>query len=425
MNSEKKAPNETSSGFAQFGLGQSILRGVEALGFKEPRPVQAATIPAGLEGRDVLGLAQTGTGKTAAFALPILERLISEKTHGIRALILAPTRELARQIDAEIRQLAKFTRVRTATVYGGVPMAGQIKSLGRGPQIVVACPGRLLDLHQRRIVDLSNVDTVVLDETDHMLDMGFLPDIQRILYKLPADRQNLMFSATMPGEIRTLADRILRDPHVVELNHSMPAETIEHALYPVPERSKLDLLQHLIAEEEDFGSAIVFTRTKHRAKRIADQLIRAGKNAVALQGNMTQGQRDRAMRGFREGRYDILVATDIASRGIDVADISHVINYDIPNSPDAYTHRIGRTGRAEKQGNAITFVTLEDRTAVYAIERKIGSKIPRRLIEGFEDVLPFDDPKRGPAGPQRRSFGSHRARRGRGSWSGRPSRRSR
>jgi ATP-dependent RNA helicase RhlE len=409
MISDTKTPITKTSGFARFHLAPSILRGVESAGFNEPRPVQAATIPAGLEGLDVLGLAQTGTGKTAAFALPILERLLDDKSRGIRALILAPTRELARQIDAEIRLLAKFTRVTTATVFGGVPIAGQIRNLARKPQIIVACPGRLLDLHNQRAVDLSGVATVVIDEADHMLDMGFLPDIRRILNLLPARRQNMMFSATMPHEIRSLADRILHKPHVVELNHSRPPETIEHAVYPVAEKSKLDLLQHLLSED-GFVSAIVFTRTKHRARRIADKLVRSGRRAVALQGNMSQGQRDRAMKGFREGRSDILVATDIAARGIDVDDVSHVINFDIPNTPDAYTHRIGRTGRAESQGKAATFVTLEDRSAVSAIERKIGKKISRRVINGFEDVASFDEPRKKPAPSPRNSFRSRRSR---------------
>ena len=413
MISDKKTPKVQKSGLARFRMATSILSGVEAAGFDEPRPIQAATIPTGLKGQDILGLAQTGTGKTAAFALPILERLLGDKSRKIRALILAPTRELARQIDAEIRLLAKFTRIRTTTVFGGVPMNGQIRALAAKPQIVVACPGRLLDLHGRQAVDLSGVTTVVLDETDHMLDMGFLPDIRRILKLLPAGRQNLMFSATMPREIRTLAERILRKPYVVDLNESKPPETIEHALYPVAEKTKLELLEHLFSEH-GFVSAIVFTRTKHRAKRIAGRLIRSGWRAVALQGNMSQGQRDRAMKGFREGRSDILVATDIASRGIDVADISHVVNFDIPNSPAAYTHRIGRTGRAERQGKAVTFVTLQDRSAVLAIERKIGGEIPRRIVKGFEDVTPFDEPQSRPMPTPRKRF---RSRRSRSRWS--------
>ncbi|MCB0219062.1 MAG: DEAD/DEAH box helicase, partial [Chrysiogenetes bacterium] len=321
---------ETSTEFAQFELGPALQRGIAEAGFTSPRPIQSQAIPDALAGRDVLGLAQTGTGKTAAFALPILERLLSGRGNGDpRALILAPTRELANQIDVEIRTLARFTRVKTVTIYGGMSIQKQVNQLRRGTDIVIACPGRLLDLLNRGALHLKAVETLVLDEADHMFDMGFLPDIKRILKALPAERQNLLFSATMPKEIRGLADNLLTDPLVVELANTMPAETIEHALYPVAEKRKLDLLKYLI-DQADFNSAIVFTRTKHRAKRLAEQLDKAGHRAVALQGNMSQAQRDRAMEGFRRGRSDILVATDIAARGIDVANISHVVNFDVP-----------------------------------------------------------------------------------------------
>ncbi len=369
--------------FSRLPFHASIHRGIEAAGFVEPRPVQGATIPAALEGRDVLGLAQTGTGKTAAFVLPILHALVSERRPGPRALIVAPTRELAMQIDAETRLLAQFTKTKVVTIFGGVTASRQIRGLRADPDIIVACPGRLLDLMQQGFVDLSHIETVVLDEADHMFDMGFLPDVRRILAALPAKRQNLMFSATMPNEIRKLADKILNKPKVVELAHSKPAETIEHALYPVSQTRKVPLLERLLAED-DFVSAIVFSRTKHRAKRLAQQLSRSGHEAVALQGNMTQGQRDRAMKGFRSGQFKILVATDIAARGIDVAGISHVINFDIPNTPEAYTHRIGRTGRSECSGKAFTFISREDAQQVRAIEKKLGQKIERRQMEGFE-----------------------------------------
>ena len=345
----------------------------------------------------MLGLAQTGTGKTAAFALPIIERMIaSGRRPGPRVLIVAPTRELATQIAAETRQLAKFTKITMTTIFGGVPMGPQIRELRRRPDIIVACPGRLLDLVERGEVQLLTVQTLILDEADHMFDMGFLPDLRRIIKRLPEERQNLMFSATMPSEIRELADQILVNPHVVELSHSQPADTIEHALYPVHPDDKLDMLQYLL-EDEDFTSAIVFSRTKHRARRLADQLVRDGFRATALQGNMSQAQRDKAMQGFRKGRFEILVATDIAARGIDVANISHVINFDVPDTPDAYTHRIGRTGRAEKSGKACTLVTREDVGAVRDIERKLGSQIPRRNVEGFES-LPFVTPDPAKAG---------------------------
>jgi ATP-dependent RNA helicase RhlE len=374
---------DSSAGFEQFGLDSSILRGVAAAGFVEPRPIQLDTIPAALAGRDVLGLAQTGTGKTAAFALPLLQRLTRGQRRGPRVLVLAPTRELATQIDAEIRSLARFTRLRVVTIFGGVSAHGQIQSLRKNPEIVVGCPGRILDLVGRGVLRLGEVESVVLDEADHMFDMGFLPDLKRILAALPPKRQNLLFSATMPREIRSLANGMLHNPHVVELTHSGPARTIDHALVSVREDRKRDLLQRIL-KEDGCKSAIVFTRTKHRAKRLAQQLDKAGHRAVGLQGNMSQGQRDRAMQGFRKRRFDVLVATDIAARGIDVQGVSHVINFDVPNTPEAYTHRIGRTGRAELEGQALTFVTRDDGAWLRATERKLGNPIERRKVEGFE-----------------------------------------
>jgi ATP-dependent RNA helicase RhlE len=330
-----------------------------------------------------MGLAQTGTGKTAAFALPVLERLMaSRRRGGPRVLIVAPTRELVSQINEEIKALAKFTRVKTVTVFGGVSAQPQIASLRKHPEIVVACPGRLLDLFQQGELPLDQVETLILDEADHMFDMGFLPDIRRIIAALPAKRQNLMFSATMPNEIRHLAKGILNDPHIVDLNNSRPVSTIEHSLYPVEGGDKVNLLRHLCSEK-GFVSAIVFTRTKYRAKRLAQRLARAGHRAVALQGNMSQSQRVKAMEGFRQRRFDILVATDIAARGIDVQQVSHVVNFDMPSTVDAYTHRIGRTGRAEREGKAYTFVTGDDRQLVGAVERRIGTPIPRKTVEGF------------------------------------------
>ncbi len=336
---------DSATGFDRFGLDSGILRGVRAAGFLEPRPIQVETIPEVLAGRDVLGLAQTGTGKTAAFALPLLHRLTRERPRGPRVLVLAPTRELATQIAGEFRTLARFTELQVVTIYGGVSAHGQIKALRRNPAIVVGCPGRVLDLIGRSVLHLGGIESVVIDEADHMFDMGFLPDLRRILATLPSNRQNLLFSATMPKEIRTLADKLLRDPHVVELGRSGPAETIDHFLVAIREDRKRDLLERILAAD-DCESAIVFTRTKHRARRLAKQLDSAGHRAVGLQGNMSQSQRDRAMQGFRKGRYDVLVATDIAARGIDVQGVSHVINFDVPGTPDAYTHRIGRTGRA-------------------------------------------------------------------------------
>jgi ATP-dependent RNA helicase RhlE len=404
------------SGFDLFELHPNLARGVHAAGFVEPRPIQTETIPEALEGVDVLGLAQTGTGKTAAFALPILDQLLDKKAPGPRALVLAPTRELATQIDAEIRQLAKFTNLKTALVFGGVPARGQIAALRRRPEIVVACPGRLLDLLGQRALRLDAVEMLVLDEADHMFDMGFLPDIRGILAALPKERQNLLFSATMPREIRRLADEILYEPHVVELAGTAPAETIEHALYPVPESRKRDLLDHLLASD-DCDSAIVFTRTKHRARNLAQKLDKSGHRAAALQGNMSQAQRDRAMRGFRERRFDVLVATDIAARGIDVSGVSHVINYDVPNTPEAYTHRIGRTGRSENEGKACTFVTGEDWGWVRATERMIGESIDRQKVAEITEEESARGGRSGKSrGDGRRGSGNGRAR------SGRPSR---
>jgi superfamily II DNA/RNA helicase len=409
-----------------------VLRGVEHAGFTDPRPIQIGTIPAVMQGRDVLGLAQTGTGKTAAFALPILTKLLARggKSAGPRALILAPTRELASQIEREINTLGRYTPVRTTTVFGGVPIPKQVRNLRQRPDVIVACPGRLLDLHQRGAVNLRGIEMLVLDEGDHMFDMGFLPDIRRILAALPARRQNLLFSATMPKEIRRLTDEILHKAHVVELESTAPVATVEHALYPVSDAKKQDLLEHLL-EEHDFTSAIVFLRTKHRAKRLAEKLGKRGHSAVALQGNMSQGQRDRAMKGFREGRFDVLVATDIAARGIDVAGISHVVNFDIPNTTDAYTHRIGRTGRAEKRGKACTFVTASDRAQVRAIEAAIGSTIRKVHLPAFGGDTRAEPPASGKrdrraGSPARRRNGAKKpVSRGRRSSAGAANRRSR
>ncbi len=387
--------HESIPGFVPFGLDPVLHRGIAAAGFSTPRPIQLEAMPAALEGRDVLGLAQTGTGKTAAFALPVLQRLLGERRPGPRVLIVAPTRELAAQISAEIGVLGRFTRIRVATIFGGVSAHGQRQALARRPEILVACPGRLLDLMQQGAVRLDRIETLILDEADHMFDMGFLPDIRRILAALPEKRQNLLFSATMPPEIRGLASRILRDPQVVDVEHGTPLATIEHALYPVDGALKLALLERILAMDE-LSSAIVFTRTKHRARKVARQLERGGHRAVALQGNMSQGQRERAMDGFRKRKFDVLVATDIAARGIDVEQVSHVVNFDMPNTTDAYTHRIGRTGRSDRQGKAYTFVTAEDRALVLQVERRLGAPIPRRQVDGVESI-PF--PQARPASP--------------------------
>jgi superfamily II DNA/RNA helicase len=373
-------------GFARFRLHPSLLRAVAAAGFTEPRPIQVQTIPACMKGEDVMGLAQTGTGKTAAFALPILQRLLEEPGAGPLVLILSPTRELAHQIDAEFRTLAKFTKIRSTTIFGGVSASRQIQALRGRPEIVVGCPGRILDLLNQRKLDLSQVETLVLDEADQMFDMGFLPDVKRILRAVPDDAQRLLFSATMPQAIRDLAASMLHRPHVVELAHTSPAERIDHYLCPTPQDRKRELLDAVL-DEDDCETAIVFTRTKHRAKRLAQQLAKRGLRAVGLQGNMSQPQRDRAMNGFRDGKFDVLVATDIAARGLDVAGVSYVINFDPPSTAEIYTHRIGRTGRSGESGIACTFVTAEDAAWVRATERVLKQRIPLRRYPGFEDEV--------------------------------------
>jgi ATP-dependent RNA helicase RhlE len=339
-------------------------------------------MPPALAGRDVLGIAQTGTGKTAAFVLPILQRLLGEGRAGTRALVVTPTRELAAQVNAEFERLARYTPLTSAAVFGGVPVARQVQALRARPEVVVACPGRLLDLLNRGCLRLDRIEVLVLDEADHMLDMGFLPDVRRLLEALPRHRQTLLFSATMPREIRRLADSVLRKPAVVELAHSQPAETIDHAIFSVAEGQKVGVLE-LLFGDGTFRSAIVFLRTKRRTKRLAQQLGRGGHQVVTLQGNMSQAQRGRALRGFREGRFDVLVATDIAARGLDIAGVSHVVNFDVPNTPDAYTHRVGRTGRSGLAGTAFTLATPGDGEALRAIEKRFGKAIPRRSLEGL------------------------------------------
>jgi len=345
--------------FQDFKLKPAVFAGVTKAGFVTPTPIQKEAIPTVMAGRDVIGLAQTGTGKTAGFALPILNRLVSGARGHARALIIAPTRELAEQIHSDIETLGFKTGLRSVTVYGGVGINPQIQKLKRA-DIIVACPGRLLDHINRRTVNLSRLEVLVLDEADHMFDMGFLPDIRRILKSLPTRRQTLLFSATMPVEIRRLANEVCTDPVSVKVGNSAPADTVSHALYPVSQHLKTPLLLKLL-QDTDAGSVLVFTRTKHRAKRLGEQLARAGYRSASLQGNLSQGRRQAALDGFRTGKYQILVATDIAARGIDVSRVSHVINYDIPNTTDAYIHRIGRTGRAEQSGEAFTLITSEDK----------------------------------------------------------------
>ena len=373
--------------FATFSFHPAVAAGVTSAGYVDPTPIQVQAIPPVMSGRDVMGLAQTGTGKTAAFALPLLHRLMQGRRGVVRALIIAPTRELAEQINDAIVQLGGQTRLKSITVYGGVATNPQIEKLRKGVEIVVACPGRLLDHIGQGTIDLSQLEMVILDEADQMFDMGFLPGIRRILGHLPKQRQTLLFSATMPAEIRGLAREILRDPVTVQVDTVAPAATVTHALYPVAQHLKTPLLLELL-RHTDTESVLIFTRTKYRAKRLGEQLEKAGYRAASLQGNLSQNRRQAAMDGFRDGSFQILVATDIAARGIDVSQVSHVVNYDIPDTTEAYIHRIGRTGRAARSGDAFTMVTDEDGLMVRAIEKVLGTPIERRRVDGFDYTVP-------------------------------------
>jgi ATP-dependent RNA helicase RhlE len=368
--------------FKDFQFHPTIDAGITSCGYTTPTPIQNEAIPQILAGRDILGLAQTGTGKTAAFVLPLLERLLAGPRKKVRALIVAPTRELAEQIHDNIGKMSQHTDLHSVVIYGGVGKGLQIKTLRAGVEIVVACPGRLLDLLNEKAFTLSTVEVLVLDEADHMFDKGFLPDIRRIIKLLPRNRQSLVFSATMPGEIRHLAEEILKNPATVQINHTLPAPTISHGLFQVATDQKTPLLKNIIKERQ-MTSTLVFTRTKHKAKSLALQLERSGFNAASIQGNLSQQKRQQALDGFRDGTYGILVATDIAARGIDVTGISHVINYDMPDTAETYTHRTGRTGRASRTGEALTFAGREDGKMIALIERNLGKKMVREITPTF------------------------------------------
>ncbi len=369
--------------FEKFKFNEKILAGVAAAGYRKPTPIQAESIPPIMEGRDVMGLAQTGTGKTAAFVLPILHRLMQKKRGPIRALIVAPTRELSEQTHASIMELGRKTGICSTAIYGGVSIYNQVNRLRSRVDIVSACPGRLLDHIGRGTLDLSHVEVLVLDEADHMFDMGFLPDVRKIVGHLPAKRQTLLFSATMPGEIRSLADDLLCDPVHIQIGNSAPVMTVAHTFYPVQTEQKTALLKDIL-EKIDTRSVLVFTRTKSRAKSLAEQLNRAGHNKVtSLHGNLTQQKRKQTLDGFRDGRFDVMIATDIAARGIDVTGISHVINYDMPSTADAYTHRIGRTGRAAMTGDAFTFITGQDGDLLRSLKKLLGEKLQYQNVDGL------------------------------------------
>ena len=367
--------------FSKLGLSPQVIEGVTAAGYAEPTAIQLRAIPLVMAGRDLIGCAQTGTGKTAAFALPILSRL--DRHGAVRALVLEPTRELAAQVETAIRDYGRFTDLRMVVLFGGAGYGKQDQGLRQGADIVVATPGRLLDQLQRGTLRLNQIEILVLDEADRMLDMGFMPDVRRIVDRCPRNRQTMLFSATIPPEIEQLVKWALRKPETVEIGQRRaPAETVTHALYPVASDQKQAILDELL-KRTDFDQVLIFCRTKHGADRVARKLQQQGHAVAVLHSNRTQSEREKALSGFRDGRYEVMVATDIAARGIDVQQISHVINYDVPHHPEDYVHRIGRTGRAQSVGDAFTIMTGEDVQEVAAIERFIGQKIPRVKLEGF------------------------------------------
>jgi ATP-dependent RNA helicase RhlE len=373
--------------FNQFKLDSRLTAGIIRAGYETPTPVQEQAIPAALEGHDLIATAQTGTGKTATFVLPILHRLLNGPRHKSRVLIVTPTRELAEQINDNIRTLSAGTNLRSATIYGGVGPAPQIKALKTGVEILVACPGRLLDLAAQGMARLDGIEVLVLDEADRMFDMGFLPDVRRIIKLIPAKRQTMLFSATFPKEVEKLAAEALSAPRRIAVGLSRPAHTVSHALYPVAKHLKTALTFEIL-KKTDTNSVLIFTRTRHRAQSLAIKLSRQGYRATSLHSDRTQGQRQSALNGFKDGRYQIMVATDIAARGLDVDSISHVINFDMPDTADAYIHRIGRTGRAERTGDAFTLVTPEDNEMVRELEKIMKQDLPRETIEGFDYNVP-------------------------------------
>ncbi|HEX7652742.1 MAG TPA: DEAD/DEAH box helicase [Verrucomicrobiae bacterium] len=371
--------------FSKLGLSEKVLEGVRAVGYTEPTPIQLRAIPLILSGRDVIGSAQTGTGKTAAFALPILSKLGSKSADRFpRALILEPTRELAAQVETSFRDYSRFLDLHTTVIFGGVGYGKQNDSLKAGTDIIVATPGRLLDHLEQGTTRLDKIEFLVLDEADRMLDMGFLPDVRRIVEKCARQRHTALFSATVPPQIETLIQWAMKDPETIEIGaRRSPADSVKHVIYPVSDYQKTDLLLELL-KRVNFDSVIIFCRTKHGADRIAHTLKKNNHAVAVLHSNRTQREREQALEGFRNGKFEVLVATDIAARGLDIADVSHVINYDVPQHPEDYIHRIGRTGRAEATGDAFTIMVAEDATHVFSIERFIGKKIERVKLENFE-----------------------------------------
>lgn len=376
--------------FDQFNLDSRLMAGINRLGYTEATPIQIAALPPALAGEDLIATAQTGTGKTAVFVLPILQKLLTGPRNRTRVLIVTPTRELAEQINESIRDLGTGTKIRSATIYGGVGPAPQVRALRDGVEILVACPGRLLDHLQQGNAKLQGVEILVLDEADRMLDMGFLPDVKRILKQLPARRQTMLFSATFPPEIESLAAQTLTHPKRIAIGLIRPAFTVTHALYPVPQHLKTALLLVLL-KQTDTQSVLIFTRTKHRAEKLSRQIGQAGFRATSLHSDRSQGQRQSALAGFKSGHFQVMVATDIAARGLDVEGISHVINYDMPATADDYIHRIGRTGRAEHTGDAFTLVAPDDKDMVRSLEKIMGKPLPHLTLAGFDYMAPAPD----------------------------------
>jgi ATP-dependent RNA helicase RhlE len=381
--------------FTNFNLHPTIMDGVQASGYTVPTPIQKETIPPIMQGRDIIGLAQTGTGKTAAFVLPLMHRLLQLPRRKIGALIISPTRELAEQTCEAIDMLGRKTGIRSIAVYGGVGMDQQVRRLREGVDVVVACPGRLLDHIWKGTINLQNVEILVIDEADRMFDMGFLPDIKSILKCLVNPRQTLLFSATMPNDIRKLVKDVLHEPVTVQIGQTAPAASVSHALYPVKQHLKASLLVELLRRKET-ESVLVFTRTKRRADNVYRRLRNAGYKVEALHGDLSQGGRQAALDGFRSGKYKILVATDIAARGIDVLSISHVVNFDMPDTTDAYIHRIGRTGRVNNSGEAFTLVTSDDAAMIKEIENVLHAPLERIKLEGFDYNMPAPEVTHGP-----------------------------
>ena len=395
--------------FQNLGLAPELLRALGDVGYAEPTPIQAQAIPLVLEGRDVLAAAQTGTGKTAAFVLPILHRLASGPARSPRALVLVPTRELAAQVAESVETYGRHLRVRSAVIFGGVSINPQIDRLRRGVDLIVATPGRLLDHAQQRTVDLSGIDMLVLDEADRMLDMGFIRDIRRLIALLPTRRQNLLFSATFNNEIRALAQSLLREPASVEVApRNTTAAQITQRVHPVDKARKTALIAHLVTSG-DWHQVLVFTRTKHGANRLAEQLARSGIETAAIHGNKSQNARTKALADFKDGRVRLLVATDIAARGIDIDGLPYVINHELPNVPEDYVHRIGRTGRAGSSGEAVSLVSGEEQPLLRDIQRLLRREIPASMIAGFEvgsaplagEIVAHPEAPRGPRPGQR------------------------